>query len=274
MELRNSVGIITGASRGIGVALAEVLARKGANLALAARSEEGLRETAESLGRFGVRALAVPTDIRDKDALQALVDRAGDELGPVDLLVNNAGIEHYAHFHNYDLDLIEAIIQTNLTAAQWLTRMVLPGMVDRRRGHVVNIASLAGKTPVPFNAVYSSTKHALVGFSHSLREEMARHHVGVSVICPGFVRGAGMFNDWSRGKEPPGLASSVPVESVADATVEAIEKNRSEVVVGPAVLKYADVLQAISPSLTTFVGRKSGGYDFIEKVAVRAWEDR
>lgn len=274
MELRNTVGIVTGASRGIGVAIAEALARKGVHLALAARSEEGLKETTARLERFGVRMLMVPTDVTKQDELQALVTRTEDELGPVDLVVNNAGIERYSYFQDYELDMIEVIIQTNLLAAQWLTRMVVPGMIERRKGHIVNIASVAGKTPVPFNAVYSSTKHALVGFSHSLREEMARHDVGVSVVCPGFVKGAGMFNDWSGGKEPPGLAGSVPVERVAEETVAAIAKNSAEVVVGPPLLKFADVVQAISPGLTALLGRKSGSYEFIEKVAIKAWEER
>lgn len=274
MELRGATGILTGASRGIGAELAEALSRKGVHLALVARSEEGLKETQARLERFGTKTMTVAADISDRGALESLVGRVEGELGPVDLLVNNAGIEHYSHYENYDLDVIEAIVRTNLLAPEWLTRLVLPGMVERKKGHVVNIASVAGKTAVPYNAVYSSTKHALVGFSLSLREEMRRHGVGVSVVCPGFVRGTGMFSDWSQGKEPPGLTRSVPVTDVAEATIKVIEKDLPEAVVGPTVLKYADVLQAISPSLSALIGRKSGGYRFLEETAVKAWEDR
>jgi NAD(P)-dependent dehydrogenase (short-subunit alcohol dehydrogenase family) len=130
------------------------------------------------------------------------------------VLVNNAGIERYTDFHSYDLDMIEKIIRVNVVAAEVLTRLVVPGMIDRARGHIVNISSVAGKSAVPYNAVYSSSKHALVGFSWSLREELKPYGIGVSVVCPGFVREAGMFADWSGGTEPPGMTRSVSPERV------------------------------------------------------------
>lgn len=274
MELRSTVGIVTGASRGLGVAICESLARKGVDLALAARSEGGLKETAARLERFGIRTITVPTDVTNRGELEDLTERTAAELGPVDLLVNNAGVEHYSYFQNYDLDVIETMIRTNQLAPEWLTRLVLPGMIERRRGHIVNVASVAGKTAVPYNAVYSSTKHALIGFSHSLREEMRPRGIGVSVICPGFVRETGMFSDWSRGKEPPGLTSTVVPDKVAEATVKAIENDIGEIVVASPLLRFADVIQAISPSLAALIGRKSGSYGFLENTAVKAWEDR
>src|SRR5688572_20642916 len=119
MELRGTVGILTGASRGIGVYLAEALAQKGVDLALAARSAEDLETTAKSVRDLGVRVIAVPTDVTDRAALENLVSRTRDELGPVDILVNNAGIEHYDYFEEADLDRIESIIKTNLISAEW-----------------------------------------------------------------------------------------------------------------------------------------------------------
>lgn len=273
MELRNRVGILTGASRGIGAHLAEGLARKGVNLALAARSEGDLKEIAGRLDQFGVNTITVPTDVTKIDQLQNLHARTEQELGPVDLLVNNAGIERYAHFHEYEFGYIEDAIRTNLIAAEVLTRIALPGMIDRGRGHVCNISSMAGKVGVPFNAVYSSTKHGLVGFSLSLREEMRRYGVEVSVVCPGFVEGAGMFQDWSRGKKPPGLTSTVPIERVVAKTMEAIENDKAETTVAGGLLKVADILQAISPRLIHAIGRRVGTYSFIEKEAVEAWRE-
>jgi short-subunit dehydrogenase len=273
MELRNRVGILTGASRGIGAHLAEGLARKGVNLALAARSEGDLKDIAGRLDQFGVKTAIVPTDVTRIDELQNLFTHTEQELGPVDLLVNNAGIERYAHFEDNDFEYIENTIRTNLVAAELLTRIVLPGMIDRGRGHVCNISSMAGKVGVPFNTVYSSTKHALVGFSLSLREEMRRYGVEVSVVCPGFVSGAGMFQDWSRGKKPPGLTSTVPIEKVTDKTVETIENNKAETVVAGGLLKVADIFQAISPQVIYAIGRKGGTYSFIEKEAVEAWRE-
>jgi short-subunit dehydrogenase len=271
MELRNAVAVVTGASRGIGVHIAEALARAGADLALAARSEEALGVTRERIEKFGGGVISVPTDVTDMSDVENLVERASTDLGPIDIVVNNAGVERYEPFESYDVDMIARIMQTNVVSAQWLTRLVLPGMVERRRGHIVNIASVAGKMAVPYNSVYAASKHALVGFSWSLREEMAKHGVGVSVVCPGFVAEAGMFSDWSKGRKPPGLAQPVAPERVAEATVAAITKNKGEIIVSSPVMKLT---KAAPHALTGWIGRRSGGFGFIEKVAVPAWRDR
>ena len=272
MRLNATVGILTGSSRGIGVYLAEALARKGVRLALAARSEDELNEVAERLRSLGADAIAIPTDVARREDLESLVERTTAELGPPDVLVNNAGIERYADFHTYELDTIEKIIRVNLVAAEVLARLVVPGMIDRGRGHIVNISSVAGKSAVPYNAVYSSTKHALVGFSWSLREELKPYGIGVSVVCPGFVR-AGMFADWSGGMEPSRLTRSVSPERVANATVEAIERDKADVVVGSALLRISDVVHAASPSLAGWIGRKSGAYRFLRSATDKTFRD-
>ncbi|MFP5298432.1 MAG: SDR family NAD(P)-dependent oxidoreductase [Actinomycetota bacterium] len=270
MELRGTAGILTGASRGIGVYLADALASEGVDLALASRSVEDLEKTAARIARHGTKVICVPTDVTRREDLDNLVDRATSELGPIDLLVNNAGVERYAPFHEYDFDAIGQIMQTNIVSVQWLTRMVLPSMVERKRGHIANIASVAGKMAVPYNSVYSASKHALVGFSWSLREELMKYGVGVSVICPGFVAEAGMFADWSKGKRPPGLATTVDPEEVASETIEAIVKNRGEVIVASPMMKLTKVMPH---GVSGAVGRKSGGFTFLEKVAVEAWKE-
>ena len=270
MDLRNTVGILTGASRGIGVHVAEQLAAKGVSLALAARSAEELEAVAERLRSYGVRAIAVPTDVADRSQLERLVERATQELGPVDLLVNNAGIERYARFEGYDIELLEKIFAVNVVSATILSRLVLPGMIERRRGHIANMASLAGKTAVAYNAIYCSTKHALVGFSWALRAEMAKHNVGVSAICPGFVSDAGMFSDWSKGSRPPRASSTVTPQKVARATVEAIEKNKAEVLVTKGGGKIVDVVYALSPDLGIEALRRTGVYGYLEKKALHS----
>lgn len=269
MELRNKVGILTGASRGLGVRFAEDLARKGVHLALAARSEGELKETEELVRRFGVKTIGVPTDVGRLDDLQTLVDRTTTELGPPDLLINNAGVEKYAHFHEVDLDVIERTLRVNLWAPEVLTRLVLPGMVERRSGHIVNIASVAGKTAVPYNAIYSSTKHALVGLSWSLREELRPYGIGVSVVCPGFVSEAGMFAHWSQGEKPPSIVKSVTPEQVSARMINAIEKNKAEVIVARGLTKIVDVTHAISPAFTTSVARRTGSYKFLRRATER-----
>ena len=268
MELTNSVGILTGASRGLGVRIAERLADKGVSLALAARSADALEKTAETLRGKGVRAIAVPTDVTNRADLEKLVDTTTNELGPIDLLVNNAGVEMVGYFQDLDLDRAEAAIATNLTAAIALTRLVVPGMLERRRGHIANIASSAGKAARPYGSVYAATKHGLVGFSWGLRAELEPSGVEVSVICPGYVTGEGMFAEREeQAGKPPAALKVVTPEKVADETVKSIEHNRAEVVVGPPLMKTADVFHAISPQFAIWVGRRSGLYSFLRKEA-------
>ena len=263
MELRGRIGILTGASRGLGVELARALAAGGVHLALAARGEEGLRKTAADLERLGVRTIVVPTDVTKEEDLETLVRRTTDELGPPDLLVNNAGIETIAPFATFDMERIDAIVETNLTAAMKLTRLVLPGMIERRRGHVLNVSSASGKSGVPFYSVYGATKHALVGFSWSLRTEVAQHGVGVSVVCPSFVSDTGMYADRSNNAKPPRSMATVTPHEVAAAAVRAIEKDKAEIVVARGMTKVADVFYALSPELAMNVARRMGVDGFL-----------
>ena len=268
MDLNGKTCILTGASRGIGVRIAEHLARKGTDLALAARSAEELDKTAERLRRFGVRVVAVPTDVNKKTDLKNLVKKAEADLGPIDILINNAGIENVSHFVDHDMGEIEAILKTNVIALELLTWLVVPQMMERRSGHIVNVASLAGKTAVPFNTVYSSSKHAVVGFSWSLREELRDRGIGVSVVCPTFVSDEGMFADWSN-QDPPRLSQTVTPDAVAEAVLKAIEKNRAEILVAKGLSKVVDVVHAVSPEITTRTAKASGLHSFLRKEADR-----
>lgn len=270
MELNNKIGIITGASRGIGVVIADRLARKGVNLVLAARSKDDLEQTADLVRKHGRRALPVATDVSDVAQLHALVDAANTEFGHVDLLVNNAGIEIPGHSESLEIDQIETAVHTNLTALIQLTRLVIPQMIERKSGHVCNIASVAGKVARPFATVYAATKHGVVGFSWSLRAEMAPLGVEVSVVCPGYISDVGMFADRTSelGVEmPPRTLKAVTSEQVAKETIESIERNRAEVIVGPLAMKIADVAHAISPDFAMGVARRSGSYDYVRREA-------
>ena len=273
MQLAGANAIVTGASRGIGTYIARHLASRGVSLALAARSAEDLDRTVAEVSAAGVRAVAIPTDVSRQEDLESLVEKATAELGPIDVLINNAGVERYADLVDADPELIEKIMRVNFLAPANLSRLVLPSMIGRRRGHIVNIASVAGKTAVPFNTIYSSSKHALVGLSWSLREEVARHNVGVSVVCPGFVSEAGMFADWSHGRKPPGLTRSVPPDRVAEATIKAIESNKAEIIVATGITKVVDVFHALSPRLTTTMARRSGAYRFLASAKESSFHD-
>jgi uncharacterized protein len=266
MNVRGTVGIVTGASRGLGVTIAERLARSGVDLAIAARSQEDLDKVAGDLERFGHRVLPVRTDITKLEDLENLVKRTSDELGPPDLLINNAGVERYGEFQKLDpVTDIADIIHTNLISAEQLARVVAPIMVERRKGHIVNISSMAGKTGVPYNSVYSSTKHGLVGFTWSLREELRQYGVGVSVVCPVFVTDDGMFYRWSQGEKPPSAAPAVTPAAVADAVMKAIESDKAEVLVTKGLGRIVDFVYAASPDAALGLSRRLGVFKFLKK---------
>lgn len=260
MKLDGKVAIITGASRGLGEQLAEALAARQVHLVLAARSEEKIEGLAQRLRRHGVRAVAIPTDVTERASLENLVSSATEQLGPVDILINNAGIEAVAHFHEMSLEEIESIATTNIVGVQLLTRLTLPQMIERRSGHIVNVSSTAGKTVSPFMAAYSSSKHAVAAFSWALRAEVARYGIGVTTVYPHYVSDAGMFTEW--GKTPPRAVKGVTSAEVVTKTIEGIERNRAEVVVAPPLAKLADVSTAISIDRTIAFGKLSGVFDF------------
>ncbi len=174
--------IITGASSGIGLAIAKRLAREGVNIVAAARSPEPLDVAASEFRALGVKAVAVPTDVADNSQLERLVETALRELGSIDILVNNAGIETYRDFHQLSLDEIEQTISVNLTAAIKLTRLVIPHMLQQRSGHVINMSSTAGKLGPPFGAAYGASKAGLINLAQSIRTEYHGSGVMASVM--------------------------------------------------------------------------------------------
>jgi short-subunit dehydrogenase len=268
MELEGKTAILTGASRGIGKHLALRLAREGVHLALAARSAGDLEKVAADVSLTGVRSITVPTDVTRRSDLERLVERAEGELGDLDILINNAGIECVGYFERIDPSVIESAVQTNLTAPILLAQLAAQRMLPRGRGHIVNIASTAAKVHRPYGVVYAGTKHGLLGFSWSLRAELARRGIGVSVVCPHYVLGDGMFV--ARGvpeSQIPRFLKAHGLDKVADATIAAITKNRAEVVLGPAMIRASDFLHAVSPDAAMWIGRKTGGHRFARREA-------
>ena len=170
MQIRkDDVAIVTGASRGLGVYIAQALAAKGTRLVLAARSVNALEKVAADLRKTGSEVLCVPTDVADPAALQALVDATLAKFGRIDILVNNAGYDEPLQFDQCRVEDISRILEINLAAPMILSRLVIPSMRKNGRGHIVNIASLAGVMPTAYEELYSATKHGLVGFTRSLR---------------------------------------------------------------------------------------------------------
>lgn len=189
-SLKSKVVLITGASRGIGVEIARAFARQHSDIAITARSEDELEKVRIEIEAMGARCIAVPSDVSHLASLKRLIAEVERGLGAVDILVNNAAAgELILDFDKIAPEDIEQVFRVNVLGVAWLTQLVLPSMIAKGEGHIVNISSNAGLIGVPYNAVYSSTKHALVGLSRSLRGELAETGVGVSVICPTFVHG-------------------------------------------------------------------------------------
>lgn len=248
-NLSGANAIVTGASRGIGVYIARALARQGVNLALAARSMDELEKVRAEMERLGVKAVAIRCDVSKAEDRALLVTEAERQLGPIDILVNNAGIERVARFATVaDADVIDSLT-VNLEAPMLLTKALLPGMLQRGRGHIVNIASGAGKVGVPMGTSYCASKHGLVGFSHALRAELRKTPVGVSVVCPAFVAEAGMYARWEgQGAKSPAIAGTCKPETVANVVVRCIRKNKIEATVNTPPVRPLIVLANIAPS--------------------------
>lgn len=263
-QLRGTNAILTGASRGIGVHVARALAREGVNLALAARSADDLDRVRSEVTGMGVKAVSIPTDVSDRAQLESLVERATSELGPPDILVNNAGIEAPHAYQDYPPDEIEALITINLLAPMLLSRLVLPGMLERGRGHIVVMASLAGKGAFPYEAPYSASKAGLVKFVHTLRSELIDEPVSCSAVCPGFVSDEGMYQRFleeAKLSAPKALGTSTP-EKVADAVIKAIRKDATELFVNPSPMRPITVFQEMFPDTGARILKLLGVTDF------------
>jgi short-subunit dehydrogenase len=246
-SLRDMNVVVTGASRGIGPVIAESLVRRGARVAAVARDAQALERTCEELRAFGGHAVPIDADLSDISALPRLVERVEAALGEIDILVNNAGVEYYRRYTDYTAEQLSSVLAVNLHAPMELSRRLLPGMLERGRGHIVSIASLAGKRGVLFNGPYSASKAGLILWTEALRSELKDTAVGISVIMPGYIREAGMFHD--GGVEPPRMLGTSSPQDVADAVVEAIEHERPEIIVNPGPMRPLLALGQLSPSL-------------------------
>lgn len=250
--------LLTGAAGGIGRFIAIALANQGANVVCVGRSTEPLEQLRGELVDLGGRAIAIPFDLQNLEAMPELLNNIEQQLGPIDVLINNAAIETFRAFEDYSLEEIQAMSTTNVLAPMALTRLILPGMKARGSGHIVNISSGAGKRGAPFNSVYSATKAALVNWSEALRLELSDSPVNLSVVCPG-ITDAGMFHALETAA-PEGM-SVTPPATVADVVIEAIQQNQPDVMLDGIKNKVFLALCQLSPQLGDRILHKVGVVD-------------
>jgi short-subunit dehydrogenase len=236
-DLAGKTVLLTGASSGLGVYIARRLRREGCRFVLSARRETELTQLAGELGD----ARVIPADLSRRGEAERLVEEAGD----FDILVANAAVPASGGLTTFTVEQIDRALEVNLRSLIVMTRLALPRMLERRSGHLVLMASLAGQVPAPRNSIYNATKFAVRGFAHALAAELRGTGVGVSVISPTFVSEAGMFAE-SGARVRVRL---VTPQDVADAVVTAIRRNRTEIVVAPIEQRVFGRVISAAPGL-------------------------
>ncbi|HEY6889534.1 MAG TPA: SDR family NAD(P)-dependent oxidoreductase [Solirubrobacter sp.] len=247
MKLDGARVLLTGATGGLGQAIARGLAARGATLIVTGRRAEVLEPLAAELG-----ARVIVSDLSEPDAPARLLAEAGE----VDVLVANAGLPGSGRLNSFTPEQIDRALDVNLRAPMLLAHGLTESMVARGHGHLLFMSSLSGRAASPGTSIYAATKFGLRGFALSLREDLAPKGVGVSVILPGFISDAGMFAD-SGAKLPPYVGTKSP-EDVARAVVKAIESNRAELDVAPLPLRAGAHLAALAPGPIGTISRKLG----------------
>ena len=254
MDPKGRVVWITGASSGIGEALALAMARAGAKLILSARNEERLNAVCAECKELGAEAQVLPLDLAGHESLPARAKDAEKIFGTVEILINNGGVGQRATALATAPAVEKRIWDVNFFGAVVLTKAVLPSMVERRSGQIVVISSTLGKFGAKTRSSYSATKHALHGYFDSLRAELHEQGIVVTLICPGYVRTnislTALEADGSaHGELDPGQATGLSAEACAEKILKAVKKNRSEVMIGGWLEVSAVFLKRFLPSI-------------------------
>ncbi len=256
-DFRGKTAIITGGSRGLGLELARLLAKEGANLGICARDQDELNRAQTELQQQGVLVYAEACDITDKNQVERFVENVRQAIGPVDVLINNAGVIIVTPFEHATEDDFRESMDTNFWAAFHMINAVLPQMMTRR-GRIVNIASFGGKVAVPHLLTYSTSKFALVGYSEGLRAELQHKGIHVTTICPGLIRTGSPRNAIFKGQNEKEYAVFKIGDSLPFFTIDSSECAREiidacrygeaeRIITLPAKLGAA--LQGVAPNL-------------------------
>ena len=186
-DLKNKNALITGAGKGIGKAIALALAKEGVNIILVARTQEEIDSVAAKVRSLRVKALAITADVADINSVNSAVEKALAEFGTIDILINNAGIAAFGKFLELEPTDWERIIQVNLMGTYYVTRAVLPNMIERQMGDIINISSTAGLSGNALTSAYSASKFAVLGLTESLMQEVRKHNIRVTALTPSTV---------------------------------------------------------------------------------------
>ncbi len=259
MRIDGSTMWITGASSGIGEAMAHVFSGMGARLVLSARRPDRLEEVRVQCADPG-RHACVPLDLEAPDTIQAAVERVTSEVGAIDILVNNGGVSQRSLAMETSLEVDRRLMEINYFGTIALTKAVLPGMLERRRGHLVVVTSLMGKMASPMRSAYAASKHALHGFFDALRAEVHDQGVRVTLVAPGFIRTQISVNALTGDGSPTdkmddAVAAGMPAHVCAKRVARAIERDRDEVVIAGRE-KIGVTIKAFSPALYNRIIRK------------------
>jgi short-subunit dehydrogenase len=248
MELKGKSVLLTGATGGLGRAIAQALAKRGAHLILSSRKQQELDELAASLTGRDHRTIV--SDLAEPGAALALLADAGS----LDVLVANAALPASGRLESFTAGQVDRALRVNLEAPVQMTRELIPAFTARGSGHFVYISSISGKTATARASLYAATKFGLRGFALCLRDDLRSAGVGVSIVSPGAISGAGMFAE-SGAPAPPLIGTGTP-EQVGAAVVSAIERNRSEVTVAPLRQRVLAQFAANAPEVAS---RLAGG---------------
>jgi short-subunit dehydrogenase len=266
MEARNA--IVTGASHGLGAYIARALAARGLNMLLVARSEGELRRLAEELRTREVTVAVAAVDLAGRQAAHQVAEAARAELGSVDVLINNAAAEPQTRFHVLTPAEIEAVLQVDLISPLLLSRLLLPGMLERGYGRIINVSSLAGHTSFPYTEAYAAAKDGLTAFSRVLASDYRGTGVSATSLILGPVKGAGVT---VRTLADTGLtastAFSVAPEKVTAAALRAIRRPRAEIVVSVGPGRFLKAVMDYFPGLGPLINRLSGASTLMASVA-------
>lgn len=256
MNIAGASALVTGATGGLGQAIARALHARGAQLTLTGRRADVLEPFAAQIG-----GRALVCDLADRAALEPLLEQAGR----VDILVANAALPADGRIDDYSVEQVDRALDVNLRAPILMARALTPGMVQRGSGHVVLISSISGKVATSESSLYSATKFALRGFASGLRQDLHGSGVGVSVIFPGPIRDAGMFAQSEV--QLPRLAATRTPGDVADAVVRAVERGRPEIDVASGAIRAAAVLAAVAPGAAEALNRRLGAPEIAAQVS-------